>query len=152
MHFTHRHSLGILVLVDVICAKEVLNLFHYTVETKKGLDEVVKALEESLKAHNFGILWDLDVPSTLQSKGVDFSQPYRVLEVCNPSKAKEILGRNNLVGYFLPCKIVVYDDHGTTKIGFPRPSILMEVIQDPSLKEVAEEVEQTLIAAINEAM
>lgn len=127
-------------------------VFHYTVETKKTLDETVQSLAESLKTHNFGILWDLDIPSTLQSKGVDFSQPYRVLEVCNPSKAKEVLGQNSLVGYFLPCKIVVYEDHGTVKMGFPRPSMLMEVIQDPSLKAVAEEVEQTLMAAVNEAM
>ncbi|WDL96585.1 DUF302 domain-containing protein [Alicyclobacillus sp. ALC3] len=127
-------------------------MFHYTVETKKTLDEAVQSLAESLKTHNFGILWDLDIPSTLQSKGVDFSQPYRVLEVCNPSKAKEVLGQNSLVGYFLPCKIVAYEDHGTVKMGFPKPSMLMEVIQDPSLKAVAEEVEQTLMAAVKEAM
>nr|WP_274436602.1 DUF302 domain-containing protein [Alicyclobacillus sp. ALC3] len=32
---------------------------------------------------------------------MDFSQPYRVLGVCNPSKAKEVLGQNSSVGYFL---------------------------------------------------
>nr|WP_274433414.1 DUF302 domain-containing protein [Alicyclobacillus sp. ALC3] len=55
-------------------------------------------------------------------------------------------------GTFLPCKIVVYEEDGTVRMGFPRPSMLMEVIQDPSLKAVAEEVEQTLMTAVNEAM
>ncbi|QSO53068.1 DUF302 domain-containing protein [Alicyclobacillus curvatus] len=127
-------------------------MFHYTVKTKKSLDEAIESLAERLKVHNFGILWDLDIPLTLQGKGVDFSQPYRVLEVCNPSKAKEVLGLNRLVGYFLPCKIVVYEEDGTVKMGFPRPTMMMEVIQDPSLKAVAEEVEQTLMAAVNEAI
>ncbi len=129
-----------------------MKIFHYTVETKKSIDEAIVALGESLKARKFGILWDMDIPATLQSKGVDFSQPFRVLEVCNPVKAKEVLSQNSLVGYFLPCKIVVYNDHGTIKIGFPKPTIFMEALQDSSLKEIAEEIEQTILAAIQEAM
>lgn len=126
-------------------------MFHYTVETNKSVDEAVAALEESLKKYKFGVLWKLDIPAKLQEKGVDFTQPYRVLEVCNPVEAKKVLTQNSLVGYFLPCKVVVYDDHGTTKIGLPKPSVLMGVVNDPGLKEIAEHVETVLIHAVNEA-
>ncbi|RID82800.1 DUF302 domain-containing protein [Mesobacillus zeae] len=33
-----------------------------------------------------------------------------------------------LVGYFLPCKIVVYEDNGKTKIGMPKPTVLMAML------------------------
>lgn len=125
--------------------------FHYTVETKKSVDEAVQALEESLKNHKFGVLWQLDIPSKLQEKGVDFDIPFRVLEVCNPHEAKRVLTQNRLVGYFLPCKIVVYEDQGTTKIGMPKPSALMDVLNDPALKDIAAGVESDLIKAIDEA-
>jgi uncharacterized protein (DUF302 family) len=62
--------------------------FHYSVVTDKTVDEAVKAVEESLRANKFGVLWQLDLPAKLQEKGVDFNIPYRVLEVCNPQEAK----------------------------------------------------------------
>jgi len=127
-------------------------MFHYTVQTDKTVDEAVKSLEESLNRRKFGILWSLDIPATLQSKGVDYTKAYRVLEVCNPVKAKEILTETDVVGYFLPCKIAVYDDNGTTKIGLPKPTVLMELVNNPSLRPIAEEVEKSLIEAVNEAI
>ncbi|GAX89839.1 DUF302 domain-containing protein [Effusibacillus lacus] len=126
-------------------------MFHYSVETDKSVDEAVAALEESLKDRKFGVLWKLDIPAKLQEKGVDFTSPYRVLEVCNPHEAKRVLSRNKLVGYFLPCKIVVYEDQGKTMIGLPRPTMLMDVVNDPGLKEIAQSVEETLIEAVNAA-
>ena len=127
--------------------------FHYTQTTKKTVDEAVQALTETLKANKFGVLWQLDIPATLQSKGVDFTQPYRVLEVCNPHEAKKVLTQNPLVGYFLPCKIVVFQDADqTTRIGMPRPTMLMEIIQDPALKSIAEGVEEAMVKSIQEAL
>ena len=127
-------------------------MFHYTVETNKSLEQVISDLEQSLKNRNFGILWSLDIPATLQSKGVDYSKPYRILEVCNPTKAKEVLSEADLVGYFLPCKIIVYEDKESTKIGLPKPTVLMDLVDLPSLRSIAVEVEKALIDAVNEVV
>lgn len=126
-------------------------MFHYTVVTEKTIDEAVAAVEASLKNHKFGVLWQLDLPKKLQEKGVEYDQPYRILEVCNPVEAKRVLTQNPLVGYFLPCKIVVYADNGQTKIGMPKPSVMMGVVNDPALAEIAQGVEDTLIKALEEA-
>lgn len=126
-------------------------MFHYTVETTKSVDEAVAAVEASLKNHKFGVLWQLDLPSKLQEKGVEFTTPYRVLEVCNPVEAKRVLEQNLHVGYFLPCKVVVYQDAGQTKIGLPKPTAIMGVLNDPALEDIAKGVETTLIQAIEEA-
>jgi uncharacterized protein (DUF302 family) len=125
--------------------------FHYTVETTKTIEEAVNSLEEVLKNYKFGILWNFDLTAKLQEKGQNFNVPYRILEVCNPIEANRVLTQNQQVGYFLPCKIAVYKDGDTTKIGLPKPSMLMEVINDPALKDIAAEVETNLINAINEA-
>lgn len=126
-------------------------MFHYTVDTEKGIEEAVQAVEDALKNHKFGVLWKLDLTSKLQEKGLNFNQPYRVLEVCNPVEAERVLSQNSLVGYFLPCKIVVYEVDGKTKIGLPKPTALMDVLNDAQLQEIAQGVEATLIEAVNEA-
>ncbi|MFD1708320.1 DUF302 domain-containing protein [Siminovitchia sediminis] len=125
-------------------------MFHYTVETNQSIEEAMAALEEKLKEEKFGVLWHFDIRETLQNKGFEFDQPYHVMEVCNPKEAQRVLSENQMVGYFLPCKIVVYEDGGKTKIGMPRPTALIEMVSDSSIKEFAQDIEDRLIACIDQ--
>lgn len=127
-------------------------LFDYTVETSKTVEEAVRSLEENLKEEKFGVLWNFDLTAKLQEKGVDFDIPYTILEVCNPHEAKRVLSENLLVGYFLPCKIVVYKDENTTKIGLPKPTTLIEMLQDEKIKGIAEDIEKRLISSIDKSV
>ncbi|WP_394189589.1 DUF302 domain-containing protein [Paenisporosarcina quisquiliarum] len=121
-------------------------------ERTNSRDSIVRALEESLKEEKFGILWNFDLTAKLKEKGVDFNTPYTVLEVCNPMEAQRVLSENLLVGYFLPCKIAVFEEDGTTKIGMPKPTSLMEILHDDKIKKIAEDIEKQLISSIDKAI
>ncbi|SDJ34190.1 DUF302 domain-containing protein [Salimicrobium halophilum] len=126
-------------------------MFHYTVETDKSVDQAVEAIEASLKDAQFGVLWNFDVKETLQGKGLDFDTDFRILEVCNPKEAKGVLDKNLLAGYFLPCKMVVYNDQGQTKIGMPNPTSLMELVDDEEIKAIAADIEERLKKCMDDA-
>lgn len=126
-------------------------MFHFTVETEKSLDQAIEDLGKELKEDSFGILWDFNVKETLNKKGFDFDQTFRILEVCNPKEANEVLSINSLVSYFLPCKIVVYESGEKNFIGMPKPTMFMENIDDSALKEKAKVIEDRLVEAINRA-
>ena len=126
--------------------------FHYTVETDKSIDETIKSLETTLKEEQFGVLWDFDLTAKLQEKGMDFDSPYRVLEDCNPKEADRVLKEDKVIGYFLPCKIVVYEDAGKTKIGLPKPTTLIDLANNEKLTEIATDVENRLIRSIDQAI
>lgn len=127
-------------------------MFHYTVETNKSIQKAVESLETNLKEKKFGLQWQFDIKETLQKKGFDFSDDFIVLEVCNPKEAQNMLTQNKMVGYFLPCKMVVYDDAGTTKIGMPRLTSLIEMVEDEELKKFAADIEKNLIACIDKSI
>jgi len=127
-------------------------MYHYTVETNKSINDAIHSLEENLSAEKFGVLWSFNVKDKLQEKGLDFEQDFRILEVCNPHEAEKVLSLNQMVGYFLPCKIVVYDDHGTTKIGMPKPSALINIVEDDRLNDLALDIENRLIACIDKSI
>lgn len=126
-------------------------MFHYTVTTSKSVDEAVEALGTSLQEAKFGVLWDFDLQAKLEEKGMDYKEDYRILEVCNPKEAERVLSKNKHVGYFLPCKIVVYDDGGQTTIGMPKPTALISMVEDSELQSIAEDIETRLIGAIDQA-
>ncbi|MBP1763683.1 MAG: hypothetical protein H6Q65_741 [Firmicutes bacterium] len=124
-------------------------MFDYTVVTDKEFDQIVLDLKSALSERKFGVLWELDLPAKLKEKGVDYVGKIRILEVCNPQRAKGVLETNIRAGYFLPCKIVVYEENGKTKIGMPKPTKLIELLGDVRLKQEAAEVEADLMAAID---
>jgi len=126
--------------------------FHYTVTTDKSIDEAVSVVEANLKEHKFGVLWQLDLPAKLQEKGVDsYTTPYRILEVCNPVEAARVLNQNELVGYFLPCKITVYESEGKTKIGLPKPTAMIGLLDDDQLKSIAKDIEDVLVDVLEKS-
>ncbi|WP_404407387.1 DUF302 domain-containing protein [Jeotgalibacillus malaysiensis] len=127
-------------------------MFHYTVETKQSVEEAMTTLENNLKEEQFGVLWQFDIKNKLQEKGLDFDQTFHVLEVCNPKEAKNVLEQNLLAGYFLPCKMVVYDENGTTKIGMPKPTSLIQMVEDEEIKTLAADIEERLIGCMDKSV
>ncbi|MDZ5713288.1 DUF302 domain-containing protein [Jeotgalibacillus haloalkalitolerans] len=127
-------------------------MFHYTVETKQSVEEAMTTLENNLKEEQFGVLWQFDIKNKLQEKGLDFDQTFHVLEVCNPKEAKNVLEKNLLAGYFLPCKMVVYDENGTTKIGMPKPTSLIQMVEDEDIRSLAADIEERLIACMEKSV
>lgn len=127
-------------------------MFHYTVETDQTVEQAIASLENNLKEEQFGVLWQFDIKDTLQKKGFEFDASYQVLEVCNPKEAQRILSENKLVGYFLPCKIVVYQDGDKTKIGLPKPTALIQMVEDDAITDFAQDIEKRLISSIDKSV
>ncbi|MCY9657157.1 DUF302 domain-containing protein [Paenibacillus chondroitinus] len=127
-------------------------MFHYTVETNQSIEEAIASLENNLKEEKFGVLWHLNMQEKLKEKGIDFDQKYHILEVCNPVEAKRVLSENAIVGYFLPCKITVYEDQGTTKIGLPKPTALIGMVDSGALQGIAEDVEKRLVSCVDKTV
>ncbi|WP_374570617.1 DUF302 domain-containing protein [Phenylobacterium sp.] len=111
-------------------------------------DAVAKA-REALAAEGFGVITEIDVQKTLQTKiGVDF-RPYLILGACNPGLAHEALKLEDKVGAMLPCNVVVQDlGEGRAEVAAIDPVASMQAIDNPALKEKAQLVADKLKAAI----
>ena len=120
----------------------------YEVTTNKSFDEAVSSVITNLEEQKFGVLWKLNFKDKLKEKEIDFESNFMILEVCNPQKAKEVLSKHIDAGYFLPCKVVVYEESGSVKIGMLNPEILMEMLNFEDLTEIAKEVQNMMITAI----
>lgn len=121
----------------------------YEVKVNKSFDDAVESLKRSLSENKFGVLWELNFKDKLKEKNLDFESNFKILEVCNPVQAKEVLSRNIEVGYFLPCKMVVYEKGSSVHIGMMKPTELIGMLGEDELKGVAGEVEDVLKRAID---
>lgn len=125
----------------------------YVRTTKKSVDQASADVEAAVGRHGFGVLHTYDFKATLGSKGFELANECRVLEVCNPKQASEILHDDMRMNMALPCRISVYEDGGETKIGMIRPTALLQLISDSEqLARAAKDVEQTVEAIIDESV
>lgn len=125
---------------------------RYEVKTSKTFSTAVEDLKKSLSENKFGVLWELNFKDKLEEKGLDFHQNFKVLEVCNPNQAKEVLDRHIEVGYFLPCKMVVYEKENNVFIGMQRPTSMIGMLGQEELLSIAQQVETVLKKAIDETI
>ena len=123
--------------------------FTYTVKTQKNIDNVITDLTENLKEIGFGVLETLDFKKILIDKGVELTNNYKLMEVCNPHLAKQVLEANPDLGLLLPCTIAVYQKDDENFISLARPTSLLSMVSDENLKISGEEIENGLIKIID---
>jgi len=122
--------------------------FAFTVKTQKSVDDAVTNLTENLKEIGFGVLETLNFKKILSEKGLEFSDDYRLMEVCNPNLAKQVLEANPDLGLLLPCTIAIYQKDDENFISLVRPTSLLSMVSDKNLKISGEEIEDGLIKII----
>lgn len=123
----------------------------FEVESRRSLEEIDRRLQEAAARHKFGIIAVHNLKEKMQEKGVDFEGECRIYEVCNPQQAKKVLEANGAVSTALPCRISVYCSGDVNKLATLLPTALMKLFQSPELEPVAQEVEQVIVAMMNEA-
>lgn len=125
---------------------------HYIVDSRKSVEQACADLETAVRANNFGVLHVHDLRATMMKKGVDFDRECRIFEVCNPQQAKKVLEEDMTLNLALPCRISVWEEGGTTKIGMLLPSAMLRFLSpSPSLGLIAEEVESVTKRIIDSA-
>ena len=119
--------------------------------TEKTVSEAATALEAAVQANHFGVMQIHNLKETLNKKGVEFARECLIFEVCQPQQAKKVLDENMSVSTALPCRISIYEEGGKTILATLKPTTLLALFSTPQLKEVAQEVEDTIVKIMKEA-
>ncbi|MBI4458849.1 MAG: DUF302 domain-containing protein [Acidobacteria bacterium] len=123
----------------------------YEVITKRTPQQAGQALEAAAQKHKFGVLSVHDLRETMAKKGVEFADECLIYEVCNPFQAKKVLETNPSIATALPCRIAVFQEGNQTKLSTIKPTAMLGLYGNRELEPVAREVEQDILAMMNEA-
>ena len=119
--------------------------------TNKTVSEAAAALQAAVQANHFGVMQVHNLQETMVKKGVDFERACLIFEVCQPQQAKKVLDQNMSVSTALPCRISIYEEGGKTILATLKPTTLLAMFNSPQLKDVAQEVEDTIVKIMKEA-
>jgi uncharacterized protein (DUF302 family) len=123
----------------------------YVREAQGSVEEVTNKLETAATENKLEVFGFHDLKQTLNAKGVEFGRECRILEVCNPGQAKEVLEADLVISNVLPCRISVYEAGGKVEISMLKPTSVLSLLRRPGLQNLAQEVEDTMIRIIDTA-
>jgi uncharacterized protein (DUF302 family) len=105
-----------------------------------------------LADQGFGVLTEIDMKATLKSKLGEDMEDYLILGACNPPLAHRAVSVDRRIGLLLPCNVVVRADvaaQGTVIVDAMDPQVMVQVSDEPGLREVANDAATKLQAAID---
>lgn len=86
----------------------------YTVTTNTDIQIIKNEIQEKAKEVGFGVLKEYSFKDILKEKGYPIEKDITVFEVCNPVTAQQVLSKYPEVSVYLPCRISLYMNDGST--------------------------------------
>jgi uncharacterized protein (DUF302 family) len=118
-------------------------------EVSDEFDHVVDRVTIALKAAGFGVLTRIDMHTKIEEKISKKIPKIVILGACNPTMAYEAYVANSDVASLLPCNAVVRDiGNGKTSVEIVKPSIMMQILGDKNLQQLALKADSLLAEAI----
>lgn len=112
-------------------------------------EDAVERTRKALAEQGFGVLTEIDMKATLKAKLGEDMEDYLILGACNPPLAHRAVNADRQIGLLLPCNVAVRAGDGDTVIvDAMDPHIMVQVSDQPGLREVADEAAAKLRAAI----
>lgn len=119
---------------------------HLDEEPDKATDRV----REALVSEGFGILSEIDVQATLQSKLGEDIGAYRILGACNPPLARQAIASDPDIGALLPCNVLIRaSEEGGTDVRAADPDAMLSLSEGAALAEVAADAKARLERALS---
>ena len=118
---------------------ETMN-YALKVKTSLNYEAALEKVTRLLKEEGFGILTEIDISAVMKKKlDVDFKK-YKILGACNPGYAYKTLRAEDLIGVFLPCNVIVYEEGEGSVVAAINPYMMAQVMNNSDIQEVGEEV------------
>lgn len=122
--------------------------FVHVVSASRSVAEVVESVKENASRLGFRVLHVHDVAATLADKGFE-REPLRIIELCHAPSAHRVLGEDINIGYFIPCKINVYEQNGQVYLGTLRPTMMAQFFPTADTAEVATAIDAALLQIVS---
>ena len=117
---------------------------------RTNFNNAIELTTNELKKEGFGVLTKISIDETLKNKiDVDFKK-YSILGACNPKFAYEALKREDKIGVFLPCNVIVEEhENGDIEVSVVDPIASMISVKNDTIGELALEIQTKLKRVIN---
>jgi uncharacterized protein (DUF302 family) len=118
--------------------------------TNYDFQDAEELILQYLKDEGFGLLFTIDVTTTMKEKlNVDFKN-YHILGVCNPEMAYKAFNAEDKIGVLMPCNVVVIEQpEGHVEVAAINPALFAQIIDNEQIECFANDARSKIRAALS---
>ena len=125
--------------------------YYYSKTVKGDLENVTKKVKTALKDQKFAIVTEIDMHKTLEEKLDVKMKGYRILGACNANFAYQTVQKEENIGVFLPCKVLLKEkENNTVEVVAVNPEQLMKMLGNEELEPISKEVAERFKKALEQ--
>jgi uncharacterized protein (DUF302 family) len=99
-------------VTGLVIVKTMPGMMIETRPSRLGFDETVAALETSIAEHGWSSPATLNLNKSMAKHGVELGPQVRVVQMCHPEYAKQVLETDRYVASLMPCAFAVWESDG----------------------------------------
>jgi uncharacterized protein (DUF302 family) len=121
-------------------------MYAFTCDVALPFAAAVEKFKQALAAEKMGVVSEIDVAQIMKAKLNADMPAYLILGACAPGLAKRVIDAEPDAGALLPCGVAAraLDEHHT-RFAFQDPEAMAQVVDNPVMKEVANEAKAMLL-------
>ncbi len=123
-----------------------------TEQSRLGFDETVSALDQAISDQGWISPGTTDMQASLAKHGQDFSHRVKIIKLCHPRYAADVLTTDRHVACLMPCSIAVWEsDNGMVYISKMNTGLMGKMFGGNIARVMGQKVagdEETILAAV----
>jgi uncharacterized protein (DUF302 family) len=96
-------------LTGLVVVKAMPGMMIVTEPSRLGFEETVQAIQKGIDEQGWSSPATLNMNKSMAKHGVTLEPQVRVIQLCQPEYAKDVLTTDRYVASLMPCSIAVYE-------------------------------------------
>jgi len=115
--------------MSFIPKNKMIDLFTYSIESKKSIETVIDKVENACEKYNFSLVHQYAYHDIVSSKGFPIERKVYIYEICQAKVASMMLRANPYFSPFMPCRIAVYEDNNHCTISTQNMELMLDLVK-----------------------
>jgi len=142
------------VVTSIIGWTAMPEMMIVTEQSRLGFDETVSALVQAIGGQGWISPGTTDMQASLAKHGQEFPHRVKIITLCHPQYAADVLSTDRYVACLMPCSFAVWEsDHGTVYVSKMNTGLIARMfggnIAEVMGQKVARDEEAILAAVLN---
>ena len=115
-------------LQELMTPEKMIEMFTYKIISNQPIEQISEKVPSACEQNKFALLHTYVYHEIVESKGFPIKRKVYIYEICQAKTAAAMLTDYPHFSIFMPCKLAIYEENGSTVISTMNMEIMLQAI------------------------
>ncbi|MCX6220989.1 MAG: DUF302 domain-containing protein [Bacteroidia bacterium] len=116
------------IMQAIIPSKKMIEMFTYKIVSNQSIEQIAEKVPTACEQSKFALLHTYVYHEIVESKGFPIKRKVYIYEICQAKTAATMLTDFPHFAIFMPCKLAIYEENGSTVISTMNMEIMLKAV------------------------